>query len=71
MEFAFSFVDLPDELLQLVVRELSEIAGEGCAGFAAALRGGALPALTRLELAENPASEEAQEAVSAALSARN
>ena len=46
----------------------NQITDEGCAALASALRGGALPALTQLELGENPASEEAQEAVFAARS---
>ena len=40
----------------------NQIADEGCAALASALRGGALPALKRLALDKNPASEEAQNA---------
>ena len=50
----------------------NQITDAGCATLASALRGGALPALTRLYLNENPAaSPQAQATVQAALSARS
>ena len=50
----------------------NQITDAGCATLASALRGGALPALTRLELNKNPAaSQQAQAKVQAALSARS
>ena len=49
----------------------NQIADEGCAALASALRGGALPALNGLDLWGNPASEQAQEAACDVLNARS
>ena len=50
----------------------NQITDAGCAALAAALRGGALPALTRLLLGGTPAaSQQAQATVQAAISARS
>ena len=49
----------------------NQITDAGCATLASVLRGGALPALKQLLLGYNPASEEAQDAVRAALDARS
>ena len=46
----------------------NQITDAGCDTLASALRGGALPALKVLLLADNPASQEAQNAVHAARS---
>ena len=50
---------------------MNQIADDGCATLASALRGGALPALKQLMLGDNPAASlEALVAVQAALSSR-
>ncbi len=51
-------------MLSLQYTEVSDI---GCATLAAALDGGALPALEELKLDHTPASDAAKEAVAAAL----
>ena len=48
--------------LQFLDLDDNQITDEGCAALASALRGGELPALKKLDLDGNPASEEAQEA---------
>ena len=49
--------------------QYNRITDAGCATLASALRGGALPALTDLDLGKNPAaSQQAQATVQAALS---
>ena len=54
--------------LERLDTELNDITDAGCATLASALRGGALPALRRLDLRDNPASDEAKEAVLASRS---
>ena len=49
--------------LETLHLHLNRITDAGCATLASALRGGALPALKELLLGDNPASEEATEAV--------
>ena len=48
----------------------NEITDAGCATLTSALRGGALPALKEIHLDGNNASQQARDAVQAALSAR-
>ena len=50
--------------------QFNQITDAGCATLASALRGGALPALKRLDLLGNPASQQAKATVWAALSLR-
>ena len=57
--------------LELLRLDYNQITDAGCATLASALRGGTLPALKELALYFNPASEEAQDAVQAALDARS
>ena len=47
----------------------NQITDDGCATLASALRGGALKALKTLVLNENPASQQAHDALQAALEA--
>ena len=56
--------------LELLDLDNNQITDEGCAALASALRGGALPVLKMLFWHNNPASQEAQDAMQAALSSR-
>ena len=49
--------------LEVLALKRNQITDAGCATLASALRRGALPALKQLNLDDNPASEEATEAV--------
>ena len=49
--------------LKVLFLDYNQITDAGCATLASALRGGALPALERLDVQNNPASEVAKEAV--------
>ena len=60
------------EYLELLDIRVNRITDAGCATLASAMRGGALPALTDLDLGKNPAaSQQAQATVQAALDARS
>ena len=53
--------------LQRLILHGNQITDEGCAAFASAISGGALPAINQLDLDDNPASQQAQATVEAAL----
>ena len=58
--------------LEILYLNRNQITDAGCATLATALRGGALPALKELDLADNPAvSQQATAEVQAAISARS
>ena len=57
--------------LEMLDIRFNQITDAGCATLVAALRGGALPALKTLKLDSNPASQQTQDTVRAALEARN
>ena len=57
--------------LEVLYLDYNQITDAGCATLASALRGAALPALKTLYSHNNPASQEAQATVQAAISARS